>query len=141
MARNFAQNGVMSTTRSLTTGRFPIAEITGTWPDSAISYMRVLQASTAAPSIRMPQEPQIIIRQLFRNARVPEELPDDDLRLLRHADGRRGGARLQDAHVRDRRVRPCAGDLRDGEPARRQRSGRRHDPVLGEVPRHAPVAR
>jgi hypothetical protein len=31
-----------------------------------MSYMRVLQASTAAPSIRMPQEPQIIIRQLLR---------------------------------------------------------------------------
>ena len=42
-----------------------MAEITGTCPDCAMSYMRVLQASTAAPSMRMPQEPQIIIRQLF----------------------------------------------------------------------------
>ena len=31
-----------------------------------MSYMRVLQASTAAPSMRMPHEPQIIIRQLLR---------------------------------------------------------------------------
>ncbi len=56
----------MSTTRSLTIGRLPIAEITGTWPACAISYMRVLQASTAAPSMRIPHEPQIIIRQLLR---------------------------------------------------------------------------
>ena len=38
-ARNFAQNGSMSTTRSLTIGRLPIAEITGTWPASAMSYI------------------------------------------------------------------------------------------------------
>jgi hypothetical protein len=56
----------MSTTRSLTIGMFPIAEITGTCPDSAMSAMRVLHASTAAPSIRMPHDPQIIIRQLLR---------------------------------------------------------------------------
>ena len=56
----------MSTTRSLTIGRFPIAEITGTRPSCAMSYMRTLQASTAPPSIRMPHEPQIIIRQLLR---------------------------------------------------------------------------
>ena len=56
----------MSTTRSLTIGRFPIAEITGTWPAFEMSYIRTLQASTAPPSIRIPQEPQIIIRQLFR---------------------------------------------------------------------------
>jgi hypothetical protein len=56
----------MSTTRSLTIGMFPIAEMTGTCPASAMSYIRVLQASTAAPSMRMPQEPQIIIRQLLR---------------------------------------------------------------------------
>ena len=35
-----------------------------------------------------------------RDARLPQELPDDDLRLLRDADGRRRGARLQDADVR-----------------------------------------
>ena len=32
IARILLQNGSMSTTRSLTIGRFPIAEITGTWP-------------------------------------------------------------------------------------------------------------
>jgi hypothetical protein len=56
----------MSTTRSLSTGRFPIGEITGSCPDLAMSYMRVLHASTAAPSIRIPHEPQIIMRQLLR---------------------------------------------------------------------------
>ncbi len=61
----------MSTTRSLITGRFPIAEITGTWPAFAMSYIRTLQASTAPPSIRIPQEPQIIIRQLLRYASEP----------------------------------------------------------------------
>src|SRR5438270_9627715 len=61
----------MSTTRSFTIGRFPIAETTGTCPDCAMSYMRVLHASTAAPSMRIPQEPQIIILQLFRYASVP----------------------------------------------------------------------
>ena len=66
IALNFAQKGSMSTTRSLTIGRFPIAEITGTRPSSAMSYIRVLQARTAAPSMRMPHEPQIIIRQLLR---------------------------------------------------------------------------
>ncbi len=43
-----------------------MAEITGTRPAWATSYMRILQARTAAPSMRIPQEPQIIIRQLFR---------------------------------------------------------------------------
>ena len=56
----------MSTTRSLTIGMFPIAEMTGTWPDSAMSTIRVLHARTAAPSMRIPHEPQIIIRQLLR---------------------------------------------------------------------------
>jgi hypothetical protein len=65
-ARVFAQKGPMSTTRSLMIGRFPIAEITGTWPASTIGFIRVRQASTAPPSMRMPQEPQIIIRQLLR---------------------------------------------------------------------------
>ena len=49
----------------------PIAEMTGTWPLSTIGFMRSLQASTARPSIRIPQEPQIIIRQLLRYASVP----------------------------------------------------------------------
>ena len=35
-----------------------------------------------------------------RHARLPQELPDDDLRLVRHAHGRRRRARLQDADVR-----------------------------------------
>ena len=61
----------MSTTRSFTIGRFPIAEITGTCPDSAISLIRVLHASTETPSIRIPHEPQIIIRQLLRKASDP----------------------------------------------------------------------
>ena len=50
---------------------FPIAEMTGTWPRSTIGFMRSLQARTARPSMRMPQEPQIIIRQLFRYESVP----------------------------------------------------------------------
>src|SRR6266498_1888748 len=37
MALNLSQKGCMSTTRSLTIGRFPIAEITGTCPDLAMS--------------------------------------------------------------------------------------------------------
>src|SRR5947199_311919 len=45
----------MSTTRSLTIGRLPIAEMTGTRPASAMSYIRVLQARTAAPSMRIPR--------------------------------------------------------------------------------------
>ena len=68
-----------------------------------------------------------------RDARLPQELPDDDLRLVRHAHGRRGGARVQDAHVRHRGGRPRAGDLRDGEPPDRQGPRRRHGAVLGEV--------
>ena len=70
-ARILPQKGSMSTTRSFTIGMFPIAEITGTWPDSAMSTIRVLHASTAAPSMRIPHEPQIIIRQLLRYASVP----------------------------------------------------------------------
>ena len=71
IARIFCQKGSMSTTRSLMIGRFPIAETTGTWPASTYGLIRSLQASTARPSMRMPHEPQIIIRQLFRNASVP----------------------------------------------------------------------
>ena len=71
MARIFCQNGPMSTTRSLRTGMLPMAEMTGTWPASTIGFMRSLHASTARPSIRIPQEPQIIIRQLFRYESEP----------------------------------------------------------------------
>ena len=66
MARNFAQNGSMSTTRSFSTGRLPIGEITGTSPASTTGRIGVLQASTAAPSMRMPQEPHTAIRQDLR---------------------------------------------------------------------------
>ena len=69
-----------------------------------------------------------------RDARVSQELPDDDLRLLRHAHGRRRRPRLQDAHVRHREVRSRAGDLADGESAGGQGSRRRHGSVLGQDP-------
>ena len=46
-----------------------------------------------------------------RDARVSQELPDDDLRLVRHAHGRRRRSRVQDAHGRHRRVGPRPGDL------------------------------
>jgi len=52
-------------------GMFPIDEMTGTWPASAIGFIRSLQARIARPSMRIPQEPQIIIRQLFRYASEP----------------------------------------------------------------------
>ena len=52
-------------------GMFPIGEMTGTWPLSTIGFIRSLQARTARPSMRIPQEPQIIIRQLLRYASVP----------------------------------------------------------------------
>ena len=74
-----------------------------------------------------------------RVARLPEELPDDDLRLVRHADGRRRGARLQGAHVRRRAGGARAGHLGDGEPADRQGPRRRHGPVLGQVQVGRPV--
>ena len=66
MARILPQNGSMSTTRSLTTGRFPIGAIVGTWPASTIGFIGSLQARMARPSMRIPHEPQIIIRQLLR---------------------------------------------------------------------------
>ena len=66
IARNFSQNGSMSTTRSLTTGRLPIGEMTGISPLSANGVIGVLQASTAAPSMRMPHEPQTAIRHDLR---------------------------------------------------------------------------
>ena len=75
-----------------------------------------------------------------RDARVPEELPDDDLRLVRDADGRPRGARLQGADAADRRGRSRARDLRDGEPADRQGPRRRHGAVLAEDARDEAVA-
>ena len=68
-----------------------------------------------------------------RLARLSQELPDDDLRLVRHADGRRRRARLQDADVRHRDRRPRARDLGDGKPADRQGPRRRHGSLLGQV--------
>jgi hypothetical protein len=56
----------MSTTRSLITGRLPIGEMTGTSPDSTIGFIGVLQASTAAPFMRMPHDPHTAIRQDLR---------------------------------------------------------------------------
>jgi len=44
----------------------PIGAIVGTWPASTIGFIRSLQASTARPSMRIPHEPQIIMRQLLR---------------------------------------------------------------------------
>ena len=79
---------------------------------------------------RLPRHRQGPPRRL---ARLPQELPDDDLRLVRHAHGRRRGARLQDAHVRHRAQRPRAGRLGDGQPADRQGPRRRHGAVLGQV--------
>ena len=74
MRRTFVQNGCMSTTRSFSTGMFPIAEMTGTWPRSTMGFIRSLQARTARPSMRIPHEPQIIIRQLLRYESVPSRV-------------------------------------------------------------------
>ena len=76
-----------------------------------------------------------------RDARVPQELPDDDLRLLRDAHGRPRGPRLQGADEADRRERPRPGHLADGEHADRQGPRRRHGPVLAEDPRRQALAR
>ena len=76
-----------------------------------------------------------------RHARVSQELPDDDLRLVRHAHGRRRRPRVQDADVRDRAGRARAGHLRDGEPSDRQGPRRGHGALLGEDPRRSAVAR
>ena len=43
------QKGSMSTTRSFSTGMFPIAEITGTWPASAIRLHALLAGQDCAP--------------------------------------------------------------------------------------------
>ena len=76
-----------------------------------------------------------------RLARVPEELPDDDLRLLRHAHGRAGGAGLQGADEADRRPRARPGDLGDGEHAGPQGPRRRHGPFWTKVQEHEAVGR
>ena len=70
-----------------------------------------------------------------RHPRLPQELPDDDLRLVRHAHGRPCRPRLQGADEADRGRGPRPRHLRDGEPPDRPRPGRGHGPVLGEDPR------
>ncbi len=75
-----------------------------------------------------------------RDARVSQELPDDDLRLVRDAHGRRRRPRLQDADVRHRPVRAHPGDLRDGEHADRQGPRHGHAALLGKDPRDVSVA-
>src|SRR4029453_15235974 len=75
------------------------------------------------------------------DARVPQELPDDDLRLLRDAHGRPRGPRLQGADEANRRERPRSRDLADGQPADHQGPRGRHGPVLAEDPGRQAVAR
>jgi hypothetical protein len=70
-ARTLSQNGPMSTTRSLTTGRLPIGATVIVCPASTNCFIGVLQLRTAPPSTRIPQEPQTAIRQDRRNASVP----------------------------------------------------------------------
>jgi hypothetical protein len=62
----FVQKGDMSTTRSLRTGMFPIAEMTGTWPRVDDRLHPLLAGEDGAAVHAHPQEPQIIIRQLLR---------------------------------------------------------------------------
>ena len=67
-----------------------------------------------------------------RDARLPQELPDDDLRLLRDAHGRPRDPRLQGADEADRRQRPRPRHLADGEHADHQGPRRRHGAVLAK---------
>ena len=71
----------------------------------------------------------------------PQELPDDDLRLLRDAHGRPCRARLQGADEADRRPRPRSRHLADGQHARPQGSRRRHEAVLDEGQEHEALGR
>ena len=66
--------------------------------------MRVLQASTAPPSMRIPHEPQIIIRQLLRYASEPSDLVLDDVEAVeqRRLFGRVDLVRLERALARSR---------------------------------------
>src|SRR5215204_1332739 len=79
--------------------------------------------------------------QAGRDAGVSQELPDDDLRLVRYADGRPRRPRLQGADGADRRSRPRARHLGDGKSPDRQGPRRRHGALLGEDPRGQAVAR
>ena len=86
---------------------------------------------------RLPRRRQGPPRRL---ARLPQELPDDDVRLLRDASRRPRGARMQGADPAPRRGRARAGGLLDGEPARGQGSRRRHGSVLAEDARDEALA-
>ena len=99
--------------------------------------VRVRRAGVGDPA-RLPRHREGPDRRL---ARVPEELPDDDLRVARDADGRRGRPRVQDADVRHRPVRARARDLGDGEHADRQGPRHGHAALLGQDPRDVTVAR
>ncbi len=76
-----------------------------------------------------------------RDARLPKELPDDDLRLLRDAHGRPGDPRLQGADEADRRGRPRPRHLADGEHAGRPGPRRRYGSLLAEGEGGQAVAR
>ena len=90
-------SGTSLSSSALITGRLPIGEITGTWPDCAMSYIRVLQASTAAPSIRIPQEPHFRIIRVMCSGTVS---PHHVLRAFQKgADGVLiGGCHIGDCH-------------------------------------------
>ena len=107
---------------------------------------RTASASSRRTRSRRPSGPACSTcstssRTARRDARLPQELPDDDLRLLRDAHGRARRPRLQGADEADRRARPRAGDLGDGQPADRQGPRRRHGPVLAEGARRQALAR
>ena len=115
------------------------------WRFNARSGERELQEfeirrARGGDAARLPRHRQGPARRL---AGLSQELPNDDLRLLRHAHGRRRGARLQGAHVRRRERRSRPGHLGDGQPPDRQGPRRRHEAVLGEVQerRSLPAAR
>ena len=76
-----------------------------------------------------------------RVGHLPQELPHGGVRVVRDADGRRGGAGLQGADGAAGRVGPRAGDLAHGQPAGDQGPGRRHGSVLGQVQGGEAVAR
>ena len=88
-----------------------------------------------------PRHPRRRQGQGRRDARLPQELSHDDLRLLRDAGRRRRRARLQGADPRPRRGRAGAGRLGDGKPADRQGPRRRHGSVLAEDARRPAVPR
>ena len=79
-------------------------------PESGERALREYEVD--APGVGLPaRRPRPDQGQARRDARLPQELPHDDLRLLRDADGRARGARLQGADEADRRRGPCPRDL------------------------------